>query len=125
MEIVNMEKLKNKIIKQRAFAIAKVKSARNIGIIIGTKPGQKFGSFETIKKKLEDLGKNVTILTMNEVTQDKLTNFYKIEAFIELACPRIAIEDYGKYDKPIITFREALTIIGNMKWEDLLENGFL
>lgn len=125
MEIVNMDKLKNKIIKQRAIAIAKVKAARNVGIIIGTKPGQKFGSFEAIKKKLEDLGKNVTILTMNEVTQDKLTNFYKIEAFIELACPRIAIEDYGKYDKPIITFREALTIIGNMKWEDLLDNGFL
>ncbi len=125
MEIVDMTKLRDKIIKQRAFAISKIKSARNIGIIVGTKLGQKFGTFETIKKKLEALGKNVSILTMNEVTQDKLTNFYNIEGFIELACPRIAIEDYGKYDKPIITFREALTITGEMKWEDLLDKGFL
>ena len=62
---------------------------------------------------------------MDEVTQDKLTNFYNIQGFIELACPRIAIEDYGKYDKPIITYRESLVVLNEMKWEDLLEKGFL
>ena len=125
MEIVEMEKLKEKVIKQRAIAINKIKEAKNIGIIIGTKPGQRFGTYETIKKKLEAIGKNITILTMDEVTQDKLTNFYNIQGFIELACPRIAIEDYGKYDKPIITYRESLVVLNEMKWEDLIEKGFL
>ncbi|MEK6955031.1 MAG: diphthamide biosynthesis enzyme Dph2 [Nanoarchaeota archaeon] len=125
MEIVEMEKLKYKVIKQRAIAINKIKEARSVGIIIGTKPGQRFGTYETIKKKLEAIGKNVTILTMDEVTQDKLTNFYNIQGFIELACPRIAIEDYGKYDKPIITYRESLVVLEEMKWEDLIEKGFL
>ncbi|HLC85895.1 MAG TPA: diphthamide biosynthesis enzyme Dph2 [Candidatus Nanoarchaeia archaeon] len=125
MEVVDMKKLKDKVAKQRAVAIDKIKKSRNIGIIVGTKPGQKFGTYEAIQKKLENLGKNVSILTMSEVTQEKLTNFYGIEGFIELACPRIAIEDYGKYNKPIITFRESLVVLNEMKWEDLIEKGFL
>ncbi len=125
MEIVNMESFKYKIMKQRAIAIDKIKRARNIAIITGTKPGQKFGAFEVIKNKLEKLNKNVIVLTMNEVNQEKLNNFHNIDGFIELACPRIAIEDYGKYSKPIITFKEALVVLNELTWEDLLENGFL
>ncbi|MBI5391386.1 diphthamide biosynthesis enzyme Dph2 [Candidatus Woesearchaeota archaeon] len=125
MDVVNMEPLKQKIVKQRAMALAKMKDARTIGIIIGTKPGQKFGTYQILKERLEKLGKNVVVLTMNEVTQEKLTNFYNIQGFIELACPRIAIEDYGKYDKPILTMKEAFVLLNANSWEDLLVNGFL
>jgi 2-(3-amino-3-carboxypropyl)histidine synthase len=62
---------------------------------------------------------------MNEMTQDKFINFYNIDCFIELACPRIAVEDYDKYDKPIITFRESLVVLNELKWGDLVEKGFL
>ena len=34
---------------------------------------------------------------MDELTPDKIMNFYNIDAFIELACPRIAIDDFAKY----------------------------
>ncbi len=124
-EIVEMSKLRDKIIKQRFAAIEKVKEAKKIGIIIGMKPGQKFGSPRVIRKKFEDAGKEVVVLTMREINNDKLVNFYDIKAFVELACPRIAIEDYDKYEKTLVTFREALVAIGEIKWEDLLENGFL
>ncbi len=124
-KVVNMLELKNKIIKQRAIAINKIKSARNIGLIFSTKPGQKFGSYENIKKKLENSGKNITIISMNEISPDKLENFNSIDGFIEFACPRIATDDYIKYPKPLINYREALVLINELKWEDLLEKGFL
>ncbi len=124
-EVVEMSKFRDKIIKQRFAAIEKVKNAKKIGIIIGLKPGQKFGSFKVMKKKFEDCGKEVIVLTMSEISNDKLVNFYDIEAFVELACPRIAIEDFDKYEKTLVTFREALCAIGEIKWEDLLENGFI
>ena len=89
------------------------------------KPGQKFGSSQILQKELEKLGKEVIIITMNEMTIDKIMNFYNIDGFIELACPRIATEDYGKYEKPIITFKEALIVIGKISWKDLLETGFV
>jgi 2-(3-amino-3-carboxypropyl)histidine synthase len=62
---------------------------------------------------------------MREMTPDKIYNFYNVEGFIELACPRIAVDDYGKYKKPIITFKEAMVVIGKKKWSDLLEEGFV
>ena len=124
-EILNMEEFKDKVIRQRFAAIEKVKNSKSIGIIIGTKPGQVFGSYKVIKDKFKSLNKEVAIITMNEITQDKLTNLRNIDAFVELACPRIAVEDYGKYNKPIITFRESLVVLNELKWEDLLENGFL
>ena len=124
-EILEMDKLKDKIIRQRFAAIEKAKEADKIGIIIGTKPGQKFGSFKIIKEKFEKVGKEIVLITMNEITDDKLTNFSDLKVFVELACPRIAIEDFDKYGKTLITFREALVVLGEMSPENLLESGFL
>jgi|SRR3989344_4920594 len=124
-EILDMTTMRNKIIKQRFAAIQKVKDSKKVGIILGMKPGQKFGSFKVVKDKFTKIGKEVVIITMKEISQDKLTNFSDIHAFVELACPRIAIEDFGRYDKTLITFRESMVVTGDMTWEDLLENGFL
>ncbi len=124
-EVIEMSKLRDKVVKQRFAAIESLKNEKKIGIIVGMKPGQKFGSFKVIKKKFENAGKEVIVITMREMSNDKLINFYDIKAFVELACPRIAVEDHDKYEKTIVTFKEALVAIGDMKWEDLLENGFL
>ncbi len=124
-DVVEMNVLREKVIKQRFAAIERVKDAKKIGIIVGLKPGQKFGSFKPIIKKLEAQGKEVILLTMREISNDKLVNFYDIPVFIELACPRIAIEDFDKYEKTLITFRESLVVLGEMTWEDLIKNGFL
>ena len=116
---------KDKIIKQRFAAIEKAKTAKKLGIIIGTKLGQKFGSFEPIKQKIESLGKQCAVISMGEITNDKLINLYDIEAFIELACPRIAIDAASLFEKPILTAREFAVLSGEITWEELLEKGFL
>jgi len=122
-EVIEIEK--EKIMKQRAAAIDKVKQADKIGIIICKKPGQKFGSLDYVKEKLEKMKKEYTIISMDEITNNKLTNLYNIEAFIELGCPRIAIDDTAKFKKPIITAREFSFLTNDITWEDLLEKGFL
>jgi 2-(3-amino-3-carboxypropyl)histidine synthase len=124
-EVTLMDSFRNKIIKQRAIAIDKINRAKVIGILVGVKPGQKFGSYETIKKEFEEQGKQVVVISMNEMTPDKIMNFYHVEGFVELACPRIGTDDYGKYEKPMITFREALVALGKLSWEELLEKGLL
>lgn len=124
-EVTNMEDIKDKIIRQRFNSIQKLKEAKKVGIIIGTKPGQQFGSAEVLMKYFTDAGKETILITMSEVTQDKLLSFYDIEGFVELACPRIATEDYEKYSKPIITFKEAMVVVDKIPWEKLLDNGLL
>ena len=105
--------------------MTKLKEARKVGIIIGMKPGQKFGSPEKLIEKLKADEKEVIIITMDEVTPEKIMNFYSVDAFVELACPRIATDDFAKYSKPILTYREALVAVGELSWEDILEKGIL
>ncbi|MEK6848074.1 MAG: diphthamide biosynthesis enzyme Dph2 [Nanoarchaeota archaeon] len=124
-KIEEMSALRNKLIKQRAIALSRFEKAKDIGIIIGLKPGQKFGTPNSLKAELEKLGKNVSLITMREFTPEKLMNFYNIEAFVELACPRIATDDYSKYEKPILTFRETLVALKRLSWKKLLNEGFL
>ena len=121
-----MDRLRDKIIKQRFSMIEKVKDAKKIGIIVDLKPGQKnIGIANLLKKELEKIGKESVILIMDEVSPEKLMNFYDIEAFIETACPRIAIEDREKYEKPIISSREARVVVGKLSWNDLLKEGMI
>lgn len=124
-EIINMSEEREKILKQRATAIETAREADKIGIIIGKKLGQKFGSFDTIKEKIKKLEKECVLISMSEITNDKLINLKDIGAFVELACPRIAIDAASMFDKPLLTAREFSVLCGDITWEDLLEKGFL
>lgn len=124
-EFTEMKDLREKIIKQRAAAISKVKDSKKIGIIVSSKSGQKFGSYNDIKSELEKADKEVIVLTMDEITNDKMINFYDVEAFIEFGCPRIPVEDSTRFEKPIINYREALVVTGKLSWEKLLSQGLL
>ena len=124
-DIRSMAGLKEKILKQRAISIQKLKDAKTAGIIIETKPGQRFGNPKYLVDKLKEQHKEVVVITMSEITPEKIMNFYNIDAFIELACPRIAIDDYAKYPKPILTFKEALVALGEKSWEDILKRGVI
>ncbi|MDP3986917.1 MAG: diphthamide biosynthesis enzyme Dph2 [Nanoarchaeota archaeon] len=124
-DVRSMAGLRDKILKQRVISIDKLKDAKNVGIIVEIKPGQKFGSPKYLLKKLREKGKTAVVITMSELTPDKIMNFYSIDAFIELACPRIALDDFAKYPKPILTFKEALVALGEKSWDDILESGIV
>jgi len=124
-KVTEMKGVREKILLQRISSIEKLKKAKRIGIIIETKEGQKFGSASVLKEKFEKAGKEVVVLTMNEITPDKLFNFYTVEAFVELACPRIAIDDYAKYSRPLLTYKEALVALGEKSLEQALKEGLL
>ncbi len=117
--------LKDKVLKQRAISIQKFKDAKKVGIITEIKPGQKFGSEKLIIDKIKQSGKNFITISMDEISNEKIRNFYDVDAFVELACPRIAIDDFAKYDKPVLTFKEAMVGLGVSSWEDLLKQGLL
>lgn len=117
--------LKDKFIRQRAIAIEKFKEAKKIGIIVELKPGQKFGSEKNLIEKLKKQKKEFIIISMNEITNEKLRNFYDINCFIELACPRIAIDDISIFEKPLLTYKEALVGLGELSWEEFLKQGII
>lgn len=124
-EVSEMSAFKDKIIRERAMAIDRFKRAKNVGVIIEAKFGQSFGNYDVLIEKLRRADKNPVLISMSEISPEKIMNFYNIDAFVELACPRIAIDDYSRYEKPILIFREALVAIGEKTWEELVEKGFV
>ncbi len=123
LDLMNGER--DKVIRQRAIAIDKVKMANKIGIVVDNKIGQyNMKVAERLKNDLEKLGKEVIIIVVNEFSPG-LMNFYNVDAFIDTACPRISIEDYGRYEKPIINSREASVVVGKRSWGELLEKGLI
>lgn len=106
-KIHDMEETKKKIQKITAWNLQAVKDAKQIGLLVTWKRGQMFGSPFMIKKKLEEMGKEVFVFAMDEFSTEKLEGL-KVDAMISFGCPRIATDDFEKYKIPIINFTELI-----------------
>jgi 2-(3-amino-3-carboxypropyl)histidine synthase len=109
--------------KKAILSIYRAVDAERIGIIIGLKEGQ-FAKIQALKlKKLfEQLGKRVQLIAMTNITDQHVQIFKGLDAFVEVACPRIAIDDH--FDKPMLSVPQAFALIKLLKnepIEDLLK----
>lgn len=114
-----------RVVKQRWVTIEAGINATHFGVIIGLKPGQsRLEKALQIKKKLTKAGKETTLLAMREVTPEALMEFSSIDAYVNTACPRISVDDSTKFQKPVLTIKEALVVVGELTWKQLLKKGW-
>ncbi|MBC7131174.1 2-(3-amino-3-carboxypropyl)histidine synthase, partial [Candidatus Bathyarchaeota archaeon] len=114
-----------KILRSRWAQIQEARKAKKIAILVGLKPGQKrFETTLSLKERLKTLGKEVFILAVREITPEVVMNFPSIEAYVNTACPRISLDDSGRFHRPILTVNEALVLMDELSWDDLLEKGW-
>ena len=106
-----------RILRQRFGLIMSIQEANNFAILIGEKPGQMRRSLALkLKRMLEKHGKKGYLLALEHVGPE-LIDFYPVDAFVNTACPRIAIDDAVKYGKPLVTPFELEVALGEKKWE--------
>ena len=110
----------SKILRQRSAVIAKSLDAEVFGIIVSSKSGQKrlelaFFLKECAKKH----GKDAYLILMDLVTPEQLLLF-KVDAFVNTACPRLAIDEIGRFQSPMLTPQEFEIVLGERKWERLV-----
>ncbi len=106
-----------RILRQRFGLIMSSMDAQRFGILIGEKPGQMRRTLALrMKRLLEKHGKKGYLLALEHVGPE-LIDFYPVDAFVNTACPRIAIDDAVKYSKPLITPFELEVALGEKKWE--------
>ena len=106
-----------RILRQRFGLIMASGEAQRFGILIGEKPGQMRRSLALrMKRMLEKHGKKGYLLALEHVGPE-LIDFYSVDAFVNTACPRIAIDDAVRYQKPLITPFELEVALGEKKWE--------
>mmetsp|Transcript_83214 Transcript_83214/g.222411 ORF Transcript_83214/g.222411 Transcript_83214/m.222411 type:complete len:402 (-) Transcript_83214:6-1211(-) len=108
-------------LKNRTQAVTLAKGARLVGLILGTLGRQgSVGVLEHLQDVLEKAGVKWFVVLLSEVTPDRLRLFSSVEAFVQVACPRVSI-DWGQFfDVPVLTPFEAFVAWGS---EQLPENG--
>ena len=104
--------------KKAILSIYKAQEAKKIGIIIGLKEGQ-FAKIKALnlKKSLEAFEKEIQLFALTEITEERLRNFKGIDAFIQVACPRIAIDNH--FSRPLLSVPQAQALIKVLKNEPI------
>jgi 2-(3-amino-3-carboxypropyl)histidine synthase len=115
-EEMSLERIE-RILRQRFGLIMSCQDAQTFGILIGEKPGQMRRTLALrMKKLLEQHGKKGYLLALEHIGPD-LIDFYPVDAFVNTACPRIAIDDAVRYRKPLITPFELEVALGEKQWQ--------
>lgn len=104
--------------KRAILTIYKAADANTIGLVIGLKEGQ-FAHVRALelKKEFEKLGKKVQLIALTEITDDRMQIFKNIDAFVQVACPRIATDNH--FSKPMLSVPQALALIKLLKKESI------
>ncbi len=124
-EVRDVEQLKDKILRQRHGAIALASEARSFGVIISSKPGQQRRALaDKLKAMIASKGRKAFLIVMDNVSPEQLMAF-QIDAFVSTACPRLAIDDYLRYSKPMLTPVELEVALGARNWDDYIFDSFL
>jgi len=117
-EARRLDEVKDRIVRQRHGAIARAHDAQTFGIIVSKKIGQERMSLaRDLKALAEKHGRTAEIFFMDRVAPDLLEG-YRIDAWVNTACPRIAIEDILQYKLPILTPQEFEIVLGVREWKD-------
>ena len=86
--------------------------AKKFGILVSTKVGQyNMNLAEVIKAKLEEGGLQGVVLVSNTINFESLDNMLEIDAFVNTACPRIAVDDSDRARKPILSASELMEVL--------------
>jgi len=119
-EIREVTEFAEKLQKKAILAVYKAAEAETFGIIVGLKEGQ-FSKTTALKfkKELEKAGKKVQLFALTEITDDRLGNLKGIDAFIQVACPRISTDNH--FHKPVLSTPQANALLKLLKNESMDE----
>jgi 2-(3-amino-3-carboxypropyl)histidine synthase len=103
----------------RLQSINTAKNCKVFGLILGTLGRQGSpGIFNRLQKLLTDQGKVVIPFLMAEINPEKLAKITAVEAWVQVACPRLSIDWSGGFSKPILTPYELEVALGSTQWTD-------
>jgi 2-(3-amino-3-carboxypropyl)histidine synthase len=110
VDIVSVERF----LRRRFGLIEKARDAKNFGVILSLKSGQRR---QELAERLAGLKKEAVIIAMNEVTPDELLNL-GFSAYVNTACPRLAYDDQSRFPVPVLSPGEFEILCGISKFEE-------
>lgn len=109
----------------RRDAIAAAKRAKKFGLILGTLGRQgNPNTLENLENRLRELDIPYVILLLSEIFPGKLKMFKDVDAWIQVACPRLSIDWGYAFEKPLLSPYEATIALGQRKEDWGEANGY-
>ncbi|MEM3852269.1 MAG: diphthamide synthesis protein, partial [Methanomassiliicoccales archaeon] len=111
--------LRERFLRQRYAAIELASKSRSFGILVSFKVGQRRpGVPEALLTEIRGSGRDAFLIHTNVISPD-LIGSYNLDAYVCTACPRIAIDDYLRYSRPVLTPLETRIAIGLLPYDAL------
>lgn len=105
------------MLKSRKGAILEAKKAKRFGIILGSLGRQ--GSpniLSHLQSVMTQQGRDYVVVLLSEIFPEKLKLFTGVDAWIQVACPRLSIDWGSAFDKPLLTPFEAAVALRETDW---------
>ncbi|XP_043355116.1 2-(3-amino-3-carboxypropyl)histidine synthase subunit 1 isoform X2 [Dermochelys coriacea] len=102
----------------RQEAICTAAHARSWGLILGTLGRQGSNSIlQHLEARLQALGLPFVRVLLSEIFPSKLQLFPNVDAWVQVACPRLSIDWGGAFSKPLLTPYEAAVALKEIEWQ--------
>ncbi|XP_074830739.1 2-(3-amino-3-carboxypropyl)histidine synthase subunit 1 isoform X4 [Natator depressus] len=102
----------------RQEAIHTATHARSWGLILGTLGRQGSTSIlQHLEAQLQALGLPFVRVLLSEIFPSKLQLFPNVDAWVQVACPRLSIDWGGAFSKPLLTPYEAAVALKEIEWQ--------
>lgn len=108
---------------RRNISIEATRRAEHIGLIMGTLGRQ--GSvhiLSQLEKLLQGVGKKYTLFLMADVCQGAINKYPEVDAWVEIACPRLAIDWGAEFSKPMLNPYECFVAFKNLPLDYPMDN---
>uniref|UniRef100_G1N1B5 2-(3-amino-3-carboxypropyl)histidine synthase subunit 1 n=1 Tax=Meleagris gallopavo TaxID=9103 RepID=G1N1B5_MELGA len=102
----------------RQAAIRSAARAQCWGLLLGTLGRQ--GSpaiLQHLESRLRALGRPFVRVLLSEIFPSKLQLFDSVDAWVQIACPRLSIDWGEAFNKPLLTPYEAAVALGDIEWQ--------
>uniref|UniRef100_A0A667XQ07 2-(3-amino-3-carboxypropyl)histidine synthase subunit 1 n=1 Tax=Myripristis murdjan TaxID=586833 RepID=A0A667XQ07_9TELE len=109
----------------RRKAIEMASSAQRWGLILGTLGRQ--GSpkvLEHLESRLKSLGRSFTRVLLSEIFPGKLDLMPDVDAWVQIACPRLSIDWGTAFSKPLLSPYEAAVALQQADWQEVYPMDF-
>jgi 2-(3-amino-3-carboxypropyl)histidine synthase len=102
------------LVGRRQLLVASVRDARRWGILASTFAGQsRSGMALSLQERARARGRDAEILVFDRLDPRDLEG-RALDAYVNTACPRIALDDSANYPRPVLTPPEFLMAIGEL-----------
>jgi len=109
-KLIDVEPHAEKYLRQRETAKMLARSAKRVGVVISTKKGQMYADVaEKTAEIIRNAGVDADLLVCDYFYPEYVEGM-PYDAYVFTGCPRVPIDDYTRFKKPVLTVAEAMEV---------------